>query len=286
VVASACAAVLLAQSVPASPFGHDRGQDVSPTFDGWVRNPDGTYSFYFGYLNRNAAEQIHIPVGPDNTVDGGFDRGQPTYFYPSGFLEPAGLLDRDVTGRRRWWVYKVVVPKDWSPQQRLVWTLNSRGHTNRATAWLQPEYEVTADFIRQNAADGVLFNRGEFDATNQPPTVSGPTRQTVTLPETTTLTVTALDDGRPQPPAQQAGARRVSQGVRFRWILYRGPTRVRFDPETNGPFPTAPAKAETKVSFSAPGTYRLRAIASDGQLFSTHDVDVTVNASPNAQTAR
>jgi len=31
-----------------------------------------------------------------------------------------------------------------------------------------------------------------------------------------------------------------------------------------------------KVSFTAPGAYRLRAIASDGQAFSTYDVDVTV----------
>ena len=37
-----------------------------------------------------------------------------------------------------------------------------------------------------------------------------------------------------------------------------------------------PATLETKVSFAVPGTYRLRAIANDGQLFSTYDVDVTV----------
>jgi hypothetical protein len=37
-----------------------------------------------------------------------------------------------------------------------------------------------------------------------------------------------------------------------------------------------PATLDTKVRFSAPGAYRLRAIASDGQTFSTYDVDVTV----------
>jgi hypothetical protein len=100
------------------------------------------------------------------------------------------------------------------------------------------------------------------------------------------LAVTAVDDGRPLPPRATEQGRRRPSGVRFRWIFYRGPAGVRIDPETNGPFPTTPAKAETKVSFSAPGAYRLRAIASDGQLFVTYDVDVTVSPSPAAQTAR
>ena len=37
--------------------------------------------------------------------------------------------------------------------------------------------------------------------------------------------------------------------------------------------------AQTKVTFSVPGNYRIRAIASDGALFSTSDVDVKVNPS-------
>ena len=37
-----------------------------------------------------------------------------------------------------------------------------------------------------------------------------------------------------------------------------------------------PATLDTKVTLSRSGAYRLRAIASDGQLFSTYDVDVTV----------
>jgi len=42
--------------------------------------------------------------------------------------------------------------------------------------------------------------------------------------------------------------------------------------EVNG----KPATLDTKVRFTMPGAYRLRAIASDGQTFSTYDVDVTV----------
>ncbi len=46
-----------------------RGQNVAPVFEGWERNPDGTFNMVFGYLNRNYEEEIDIPVGPDNTID-------------------------------------------------------------------------------------------------------------------------------------------------------------------------------------------------------------------------
>jgi hypothetical protein len=59
--------------------------------------------------------------------------------------------------------------------------------------------------------------------------------------------------------------------------MYRGPGQVRFDPDimSNRVY-GKPVTLATKVTFSGPGAYRLRAIASDGQLFSTFDVDVTV----------
>jgi hypothetical protein len=37
-------------------------------------------------------------------------------------------------------------------------------------------------------------------------------------------------------------------------------------------------KLTSRVSFGAPGTYVLRATANDGQLFTSRDVTVTVNA--------
>jgi hypothetical protein len=258
----------------AGQFRVERGLDVSPTFDGWERNPDGTFTFNFGYFNRNASEPLDIPVGPDNSVDGGPDRGQPTHFRVG----------------RHWWVFRIVVPRDWPKDQRLVWTIKSRGRTNQAKAWLQPEWEVDADLIARNSRDGFLFTRGEDVATdlgNRPPSVTGESAQTVGLDQGAMLNVTATDDGRPAPPAQEAKGRARPNGVRFRWIVYRGSASdVHFDPETNGPFATTPARGETKASFRAPGVYRLRAIASDGQLLSTHDIDVTVNPRSPSEPAR
>ena len=53
---------------------HWSGQNVSPTFEGWEPNPDGTSSLWFGYMNRNDEEQLDIPVGPDNNIQPGSNR--------------------------------------------------------------------------------------------------------------------------------------------------------------------------------------------------------------------
>jgi hypothetical protein len=266
VLAIASSAVLLAGTAGTivDAQNYARGQDVSPTFDGWEQNADGTYTMHFGYFNRNASEEIDVPIGPNNSFDQGGDRGQPTHFDPA----------------RKWWVFQVVVPRDWPKEQRLVWTLTTHGKTNQAKGWLQPEWEVDRDLISKNAArDPSLMTNGtnELDADheNLPPSMTGSPAQVVNVSDTLTLTATATDDGRPRPVPDPAG--RLQQGVRLRWIVYRGVGKVRFDPDImSGRVHGKPATLATKVSFAAPGAYRLRAIASDGQAFSTYDVDVTV----------
>src|SRR5207248_2932245 len=58
--------VLCAQ-LPLAPLKAS-GQTVTPAFEGWYKNPDGTYSISFGYYNRNTEEALDIPVGPDNFI--------------------------------------------------------------------------------------------------------------------------------------------------------------------------------------------------------------------------
>jgi hypothetical protein len=242
-----------------------RGQDVSPTFDGWERNGDGSYTLHFGYFNRNTEEEFDVAIGPGNRFDlGDGDQGQPTHFY-------AG---------RKWWVFNVVVPKDWPKDKRVVWTLTTHDITNQAKGWLQPEWEMDKGVIFQNSGRDpfLMFSGGEdtdVDTDNLPPSMTGSPAQTVRLGQPVTLTVTATDDGLPKPLPDPSGRRQ--QGVRIRWIVYRAPGQVRLDPEImNNRIYGKPATLETKVTFSRPGSYRVRAIASDGQLFSTYDVDVTV----------
>ena len=232
-----------------------RGQDVTPAFEGWMANRDGTFTLYFGYMNRNYQEELDIPVGPDNRVEPGGDRGQPTHFYP----------------RRQRLVFAVVVPRDWGGERKVVWTLTTRGKTNVAKGWLQPEWEIDKEVIMQNAAGGA-------DLQNEPPVITGSGPQSVSLPNAVTLTATAHDDGRP-------GALRVrdvedgnggTPGLSVRWIYYRGPGPVSFGPGSVANGYQKPVTSTTNANFQVPGIYVLRAIASDGSLATFHDVTVTV----------
>ena len=252
---------------------YPKGQDVSPTFDGWQKNPDGTISFWFGYYNRNTEEEIDLPVGPNNTLDlGSGDQGQPTHFYPG----------------RRWWVFKVVVPKDWPLDKRLAWTLVNKGRTNVAKAWRQPEWEADDLLISADgASDRFLMVLGRpiqeaiREEHDKAPVIAPIQPQTVTLPATATLTATVNDDGIPEPREgdrmADGSVRGAIEGVRVRWILYRGPGKVRFEPDVSPSAHGKPLTSQTKVTFTVPGDYRLRAIASDGALFSTTDAEVKVS---------
>jgi hypothetical protein len=283
-----CAAVLLLAATPLRlssqessipGLRYSRGQDVSPVFNGWERNPDGTFSMWFGYYNRNTEEHVDVPIGSENTFDlGSGDQGQPTHFYPGA----------------RWWVFKVVVPKDWPLEKRVVWTLTNRGRTNLAKGWLQPEWEVDKLLISADAASDPFtgsLGRPVSDAIiagDLAPVLTGGSSQTVTLPASAALSVTATDDGlpklRPGDRTADGSIRGGVQGVRIRWILYRGPGMVQFDPDLSPFVYGKPLTSATKVSFRVPGDYRIRAIATDGALFSTYDVDVKVNPGTSSET--
>src|SRR5438552_2130121 len=67
-------ALLLSVVTALGQIQYATGQNVAPAFEGWEQNPDGTYSFFFGYLNRNYEEQVDIQIGPSNTIEPGGDR--------------------------------------------------------------------------------------------------------------------------------------------------------------------------------------------------------------------
>src|ERR1700694_4360306 len=73
IVASAIilGALLTRQGTSAQSLSYSKGQNASPAFEGWEENPDGSFNFLFGYMNRNWEEEIDLPVGPANTLDPG-----------------------------------------------------------------------------------------------------------------------------------------------------------------------------------------------------------------------
>jgi hypothetical protein len=256
----AVSAALLFVSAGYAQVHYATGQNIAPEFDGWEHNPDGTYSMVFGYLNRNYEEELDIPVGPNNTISPGGDRGQPEHFYP----------------RRQRFLFKVVVPADWDKTQKVVWTVTSHGRTDQAKGWLQPEWELSEDVVVENNGGGVP------DPANKPPSLTTSSEQTITLPNTAMLTASATDDGLPKPyrrapsnPDRDSEPRRP-RGVQIKWMQYRGPGKVTFDPAASAVVYGQPVEIASKVSFSAPGTYVLRATAFDGQLYTTRDVTVNV----------
>ena len=102
------AAAGFGQEVAMSELKFNSGQSVQPAYEGWTRNPDGSRSMWFGYLNRNWQETPDIPAGPANGFGAaGEDLGQPTHFLP----------------RREAFVFKVKVPADWPVDKDMVWTI-------------------------------------------------------------------------------------------------------------------------------------------------------------------
>lgn len=241
------------------------GQDVVPVYEGWLRNSDGSFTFVFGYLNRNWNEEPVIPPGPDNKLEpGDADRGQPTYFLP----------------RRQSFVFRVRVPGDWG-QKELIWSLTVHGRTEKAFASLLPVEEITERMIMTR---GGLFP-GDDDP-NQPPQITISPLSSASVGQPLMLTALVTDDGLPKPrpprapkpgaaPAQSNGAgARPRGGLSVTWMEYRGPAKVTF--ASAGPIPVNGGQAVATARFSEPGTYVLRATASDGALSTRTEITVAV----------
>ena len=278
-------------------FTYSRGQSVSPAFEGWWQNEDGTYSLFFGYMNSNWEEELDVPIGPDNHIEpGGPDRGQPTHFYP----------------RRNLFLFTVEVPADFGDQE-VVWTLTTNGVTERAYGSLRTDYLLDPQTIGTEMGanfGGVIDEWRDNEFPNLDLAVDQPRR--VRVGEPLRLVAFASDDGIPsgtyEPPMVEPGKPHPAYrpprqivpgnppGLRFAWIVYRGDaSKVTFYPEqlkmwqdtrvyANSPWsfpyliPPVPedGRFETAVTFDEPGTYVLRALAGDGALTTSENLMITV----------
>ena len=228
VVSLACCLPVGAQMVQ---LRHWTGQAVSPVYEGYDVNPDGSFNLWFGYMNRNYEEEPDIPIGPENFFEPGGDRGQPTHFQI----------------RRQKDAFKVVVPKNFG-DQKIVWTLIVHGQTQQVAATLNPVWMID----RQRTTRG--GNSEKVDS-NTPPVVHiEPVEQTIELAATATLTVSATDDGLPQRMGKPVG-------MTIAWGKYRGPGTVTFSPAKTR---IVDGKSVATATFSEPGQYVLQAVVDDG----------------------
>ena len=292
---------------------HRFGQSIQPIFEGFEKNPDGSFTMWFGYLNRNYDELPNVPIGANNAflaadgvIDAGpvredlvlddpgaADRGQPTFFYP----------------RRQQFVFGVQVPADFVGKE-LVWNLTYNGETSVAVGTLEQGniWSVDEGVWSATRGRGVGGRTGVAYA-NQPPIVrmvgvEGQLSTAVGRP--LTLRGFASDDGfpgarenprrRPQQdplpndlPVVGGGIGRNSPksqgiinytaadktGLAITWIKYRGPGPVQFDSAVTSLLASG-EEVVASVSFSQSGTYVLRAYADDGSYTRSSDVTVVV----------
>jgi len=298
------AAALLILPAAKAQLSYSKGQNVSPAYEGWEQNPDGSFKMLFGYMNSNWEEEFDIPIGPDNNIQPGApDQGQPTHFFP----------------RRNRFVFWVNVPKDFGDKE-LVWTLTTHGKTIKAYGTLRTDYFLDNMVLTsETGAIGAGVSTPEIRA-NKPPVLeaAGDRMRTVKVGQPLVLSAHVTDDGVPKPRrtgttslinreelAKVKDIRMIppryttvnsATGLWVACYLYRGPnsevhispdqpktwedTRAgansQWSPLWQAPPPPPDGNWKVQATFDEPGTYVLRWHATDGALFADEEITVTV----------
>jgi hypothetical protein len=251
-ILAASAVLVCGQTLPFEPR-HEAGDSVTGAFEGWFKNPDGSFGLLLGYYNRNQKQAVEIPIGPNNRIEpGGPDRGQPTHFVPG----------------RTWGVFTVKVPSDFG-NGKITWTIVANGQTTVIPANLKTDYEISPF---TEAAIGNTPPVLSFE--EKGPSVQGPgllsAERTAAVGSPLSITVWVSDDAK-LTTSSGARPRNLGAPVTLRWIPYRGPGAVTFANERPAVQPaeglagsaTFRGKATTTATFSEPGDYVLHVTAND-----------------------
>jgi hypothetical protein len=262
IVASLCAstlaggALLSAQQLPSAP-AKAFGTSITGSYEGWYDNPDGTHVFLVGYYNRNISTAMDIPIGPNNRIEpGGPDMGQPTHFLPG----------------RQTGAFTVTVPKAFSPQQRLTWTIVANGTTISIPFKLNADYNVSpfADAIGNKPPVAHLFDEKAPPFQGPVSSMATGISRTASMAAGLVLPVWVSDDAF-YTSGTNAPMRNPPPPVTIMWAQFRGPAAVTFDDarpkldvlaggQVGVPFS---GKAATTAKFSQPGEYVLQLTAND-----------------------
>lgn len=233
--------------VLASPAAAQQNQPIYPVYDGFLKNPDGSYTLSFAYFSHNADPVTIGPGGDNSFAPTPGDRLQPTTFLP---------------GHWRFQCVMVVGPEF---DGKMKWTLTYAGTTTGTSErMLQSNWnlvEGAADLKKidyAKAPRGVCLNRAPqvrvLGITARPGVVP---ELTVKAGEELNLFGSAHDEGLPRDKTFTAS-----------WKVLRGPGQTRFAP---------PDGARTKATFSAAGIYELELTASDGEFTVTYRLNVRVS---------
>jgi hypothetical protein len=271
------------------------GEAIYPAFEGWGPHKDGTNVLLLGYFNRNK-EAADVPIGPDNRIEpGGPDYGQPTHFHSGRQWGVFAItVPKDFGTKKLTWTLNAnghtstvqfwLNPQYWidffkngangnepprikfsatgpeligPPREKFVQTLNATvGQPLELTAWAADQ-PPTITFEAEGGGAAAAAAR----ETRKPP-VNEP------LPAIIGGRVISGIPAQGGGAAAAAAAAREKRGdVQILWRKYRGPGDVKIAQETinlmNGGDAKKFLEAKTTATFSAPGTYWLRAQVND-----------------------
>ena len=255
--AALCAQVPLLPSTPPKAFG----ASITPAFEGWFDNADGTHTFLIGYFNRNTAAEIDVPVGVNNMFSPGReDMGQPTHFLPG----------------RRYGMFVYTVPKDFPATQKLTWAITVNGVTAKVPFYMSPDYNITPLRASEQGPKGynvppvLRFDPKGTSFTGPLGQIAGAIARTAIAGVPMTLDLFADDDAQ---YSSGTNAPMLAAGSPVDLVIskYRGPGAVTIDEPKikmkaiKGGKPDEPfsGTASSAVTFSEAGDYLLHVTAND-----------------------
>ncbi|MGH9220660.1 MAG: hypothetical protein ACRD1W_15235 [Vicinamibacterales bacterium] len=228
-------------------LGAQQNQPIYPAYDGFLKNPDGSYTIAFAYFSHNASDVSIAPGANNSFAPTPGDRMQPTTFKP---------------GHWRFQCVMVVGPEF---DGKMKWTLTHAGvTTGTSERMLQSNWNLVEGAPALSKIDYAKVPKGE--CLNRPPAVrvlgvtarpnGPPPTLTTALNEELNLFGSAHDEGLPR-----------GKGLQVKWKLLKGAGTVNF---------TIPGSARTKATFSAPGLYELELTASDSEFTERTRLNVMV----------
>jgi hypothetical protein len=249
---SAATLVLVAAMLLGGPMrqGADAqvNQPIYPAYDGYLRNPDGSYTLSFAYFSHNA-DVVTVPSGPAN-----------------GFSPDPGDRQQPITFRPGHWRFQCVMVVDANFDGKLIWTLTYAGTTTGTSQqMLQSNWNLVEGAAELKLIDYAKVPRGI--CLNRAPVVrvlgaiaaggrGAVPALSAAVKEEMSLFGSVNDEGLPR-----------GQNLKVAWKQLSGPGTVKF---------RDPGAARTHASFSAPGTYELELWASDSALENSTKVAVHV----------
>lgn len=240
--------VAMGTRVSVSDVATQQNQPVYPAYDGFLKNPDGSYTLAFAYFSHNA-DVVTIPPGANNSfAPTPGDRMQPMTFKP---------------GHWRFQCVMVVGPEF---DGKMKWTLTFAGTTTGTSErMLQSNWNLVEGAAELGKIDyakvpkGVCLNRApQVRVLGIVPRRGQVATLTAKVGEEVNIFGSAHDEGLPRGKTFAAG-----------WKVLKAPGTIRFSNQE------AP---RTKAWFPAPGTYELELVASDGELTNSTRLNVVVTS--------